>query len=68
MIRQRAPEGYTYSDDACGEDEPNFCQDCEGTDRCRESYPTDDPLTWGSAETMCRCKPEVVNYTFDDNI
>lgn len=31
---------------------------CDGECDCRESYPTDDPLTWGSAELMCRCAPE----------
>jgi len=51
---QRAPQGYTYSDSECSSTTAGSCDgDCD----CHNSWPSDDPLEWNSAESMCRCKP-----------
>ena len=61
LPRQRAPEGYTYTNQ-CGQANAGICGD-SCTD-CYWSYPSDDQAKWASAEAMCRCKPAEVEYTF----
>lgn len=54
LPRQRAAEGYTYSEDRCSRPDKGTC---DGSCDCVKSWPKDDPLGEASVEQMCRCKP-----------
>ena len=51
---QRAPQGYTYSNNQSNNPEAGLC---DGNCDCRNSWPSDDIQRWNSAEAMYRCKP-----------
>lgn len=61
LPKQRAPQGYTYGRRQC---KRNTWGTCNGCDDCRWSWPSDDTAKGGSAEALCRCKPEEQDITF----
>lgn len=64
LPRQRALIGYTYGQSDCGSSDEGLCDGC---DNCRWSWPSDDPLQWNSAESMCRCMPDEETISFGNS-
>ena len=65
LPKQRAPEGYAFDEEACDDDDPAHCGDCD-RDQCKWSWPREDPFASESKEAFCRCQPQEVEYVFSD--